>query len=55
MSVYGNAGEELPHNMPVPHGNPGCITCFVDANLYHDLTTGCAAMGVLHLVNPVYS
>jgi hypothetical protein len=50
-SVYGNVEEELPHNMPVPLGKPVVTTTYVDANLYHDLVTGRAVTGVLHLVN----
>jgi hypothetical protein len=50
-TIYGGTKEELPHNMPVPRGKLVRMTTFEDANLYHDYTTGRAAMGVLHLVN----
>jgi hypothetical protein len=50
-SVYGGIEEELPHDMPIPRGRPVRTTTFEDANLCHDLTTGRAAMGILHLVN----
>ena len=32
-------------------GKEVILTAYVDANLYHDLTTGRAVTGVLHLVN----
>jgi hypothetical protein len=50
-SVYGDAQEELPPNMPPPRGNPVLTTTFEDANLLHDLTTGRSCTGILHLVN----
>jgi hypothetical protein len=50
-AVYGCVTEELPTDMPVPRGHAVCMTTFVDANLNHDLTTGRAAMGVIHLLN----
>jgi hypothetical protein len=50
-AVYGRVHEELPTDMPVPKGKPVRTTSFVDANLFHDLTTGRAAMGVIHMVN----
>jgi hypothetical protein len=37
--------------MPAPLGKPVVTTTYVDANLYHDLVTGRAVTGVLHLVN----
>src|SRR6476469_567191 len=51
QSVYGNAKEELPWNMPTPKGRDVQITTFEDANLFHDWTTGRAAMGMLHFLN----
>ena len=50
-TVYGNVTEELPDNMPTPLGKPISITTYVDANLYHDLVTGRAATGIIHLAN----
>ena len=32
MDFYGEVKEELPANMPEPHGNPVTISAFVDAN-----------------------
>jgi hypothetical protein len=51
QSVYGNAQEELPWNMPTPKGKAVQVTTYEDANLYHDWTTGRAAMGMLHFLN----
>ncbi len=42
---YGLAKEELPQNQPLPKGKPVRISAWFDANLYHDLVTGRAAMG----------
>ena len=50
-SVYGNVTEELPSDAPAPLGKAVVLTTYVDANLYHDLTTGRALTGVLHLFN----
>ena len=50
-TVYGNVSEELPKDAPEPKGKPVILTAFVDANLHHDLVTGRAVTGVLHLVN----
>ena len=36
---------------PVPLGKPVVLTTFKDANLCHDLATGKAVTGALHLVN----
>jgi hypothetical protein len=50
-SVYGNVTEEMPTDAPKPKGKSVVLTTYVDANLYHDLVTGRAVTGVLHLVN----
>ena len=50
-SVYGDVTEELPHNMPTPKGKPVQTTTYVDANLYHDYSTGRSVTGVLHFLN----
>ena len=50
-SVYGGIKEELPWNAPPPRGKSIRLSCFEDANLYHDYTTGRAAMGMLHMMN----
>ena len=43
--------EEIPHDVPIPLGKEIVTVTFVDANLYHDLITGKAVTGVLHLIN----
>ena len=50
-TTYGNVKEELPRDAPEPLGNPVITTTYVDANLYHDLVSGRALSGILHLVN----
>ena len=50
-SVYGNVTEYLPDDLPKPLGNPVVMTTYVDANLFHDMTTGRSVTGILHLVN----
>ena len=49
--VYGPVSEELPANMPSPRGRLVRTTTFFDANLMHDVVTGCSCTGVLHLLN----
>jgi hypothetical protein len=49
--VYSNVKELLPSNAPTPLGNHVTLTCYVDANLYHDMITGRSVTGVLHLIN----
>ena len=50
-SIYGEIAEELPKDVPVPHGKPVITTTYEHANLYHDYLTGRSVTGVLHLVN----
>lgn len=50
-TVYGNVEESIPSDIPTPLGKPVVVTTYFDANLYHDLTTGRAVTGVLHLLN----
>ena len=50
-SVYGNPTEEIPANAPPPKGKPVRTTTFTDTNLLHDLTTGCSATGIEHMLN----
>ena len=38
-------------DVPEPLGKPVILSHFVDANLFHDISTGRAVTGVLHLVN----
>jgi len=51
ISVYGNDTEELPNNAPTSLGKEVTITTYVDANLYHDWTTGRAETGTLDFLN----
>ena len=55
-TVYGNVRELLARDCPEPLGKTVVLTHYVDANLYHDFTTGRALTGVLHLLNgtPIY-
>ena len=49
--VYGNVEESIPDDAPTPLGNYVTLSHYVDANLYHDLLTGRAVTGILHLIN----
>jgi hypothetical protein len=53
-SVYGNVQEEIPSDVPEAKGQPVRLTCFWDANLMHDLTTGRSCTGVLHVINQTW-
>jgi Reverse transcriptase (RNA-dependent DNA polymerase) len=50
-SVYGNVKEQVPYDAPEPLGKEVVTTTYEDANLYHDMLTGRAVTGVLHLLN----
>jgi hypothetical protein len=50
-SVYGKVIEEVPKDIPVPHGKPVITVTYVDANLYHDMLTGRSVTGILHFCN----
>ncbi len=50
-SVYGDVKEVIPDDLPTPLGKPVILTTYIDANLYHDFTTGRSVSGVLQLVN----
>ena len=50
-SVYGNVRERRATDAPEPKGKPVTTTTYKDANLYHDLATGRAVSGILHLLN----
>ena len=49
--VYGDVSEEVPKDAPAPLGKTVMTTTYVDANLYHDWTTGRAVTGTLHFLN----
>ena len=48
---YPDAEEELPTNMPTPHGNPVRITCYVDADHAHCKLTRRSVTGIVLFVN----
>ena len=50
-TVYGSVKEDIPSDVPSPLGKPVTTTTYVDANLYHDMITGRAVTGILHLLN----
>ena len=50
-TVYGDAQEQIPHDAPEPLGKEVITIIYEDANLYHDMTTGRAVMGILHMIN----
>ena len=50
-SVYGEVEELIPKDIPKPLGKSVILTTYADANLYHDLITGRAVTGILHLIN----
>jgi hypothetical protein len=51
QSVYGDVSEIIPDDAPTPLGNYVTLTHYYDANLYHDMLTGCSVTGILHLFN----
>ena len=51
QSIYKGAREIIPDDIPEPLGRPVVCTSYVDANLYHDLTTGRSVTGTLHFFN----
>ena len=50
-AVYEGAKEETPSDAPEPKGKRVVLTTYKDANLYHDMMTGKAVTGILHLIN----
>ena len=50
-SIYGKVTELIPHDAPRPLGKEVVTITYEDANLYHDLVTGRAVTGVLHMIN----
>ena len=46
-------GPSLKKSLPMHQllFKPARHTCFFNANLMHDVTTGCSAMGLLHMLN----
>ena len=52
-TVYGNVKEQIPHDAPEPLGKEVITTTYEDANLCHDMLTGRAVTGILHLLNGI--
>ena len=50
-TCYGGAKEEIPKDIPRGLGQRVILTAFVDANLLHDLISGKAVTGILHMAN----
>jgi hypothetical protein len=50
-TIYGNVTELLPDDAPLPLGGWVTLIHYFDANLYHDMLTGCSVTGILHLLN----
>ena len=50
-SIYGDHSEELPDNAPKPLGKRVTLTHYFDANLMHDVLSGKAVTGIIHLIN----
>jgi hypothetical protein len=48
--VYGKVQEEMPKDIPEPHGKPVSVH-YVDDNLYHDFIAGHLVTGILHFCN----
>ena len=44
QSVYGNVKEVVPEDCPKPLGKHVMLSHYVDANLYHDMLSGCLEM-----------
>ena len=44
QSVYGNVKEVVPEDCPKPLGKHVTLSHYVDANLYHDMLSGCFEM-----------
>lgn len=49
--IYHPCKEEIPSGMLEPRGKPVLMTTFVDANLLHDMVTGCSCTGIIHMLN----
>ena len=51
QSVYGNVREVIPDDCPKLLGKHVTLLHYVNANLYHDVLSGCSVTGILHFVN----
>jgi hypothetical protein len=50
-SVYADVLEIIPKDTPPPPGGFVTLTHYQDANLYHNIITGCSVTGILHFMN----
>ena len=50
-TCYHGSKEEIPLDIPKGRGKRVILTSFVDANLLHDLLSGKAVTGILHMAN----
>ena len=50
-TAYGDVKEQVPEDAPPVRGKRVVHTTYKDANLYHDLATGRAVTGVIHMLN----
>ena len=50
-TCYHGAKEEIPKDIPTSRGKRVILTSFVDANLLHDLISGKAVTGIIHMAN----
>ena len=50
-TCYHGAKEVIPKDVPKPKGKIVRLSSYKDANLYHDLISGRAVTGILHLAN----
>eukprot|EP00957_Ditylum_brightwellii_P009578 722275-Ditylum_brightwellii.AAC.1 len=49
--TYHPCQEEIPEDMPEPHGKPVMTTTFIDTNLLHDVITGRSCTRIIYLLN----
>ena len=49
--VDGYVKEQIPHDAPEPLGKEVITITYEDANLYHDMITGRAVTGILHMID----
>jgi hypothetical protein len=50
-TAYVKVQDEIPKDIPEPHGKPVVTVHYVDANLYHHIITGSFVIGILHFCN----
>ena len=50
-SIYEEDHEEIPDDIPKPLGKPVILGHYFDANLMHDIMSGKAVTGCLHMAN----